>query len=130
MNVSINTGGNRQLIQIGDNSAGIFTSGYVGTWMHENLSGGAGGREQSSGFEFYQIEASYYGHGIAHLVLHDDGNTHYWVCTMVIGQKDSPHVVHGGGYRNITGGRSIDRVRFNVQSGQWDSGQATLSYSW
>ena len=36
MNVSINTGGNRQLIQIGDNSAGIFTSGYEGTWMHEN----------------------------------------------------------------------------------------------
>ena len=129
MNVSINTGNNRQLIQIGDNYNGIFTSGYTGTWMHENLSGGAGGRQQTSGFEFYQIEASYYGHGIAHLVLHDDGNTHYWVCTMMIGQKDSEHVVHGGGFRNITGGRSLDRVAFNVQSGQWDSGQATLSYS-
>tara|TARA_R100000388_G_C7160018_1_gene118724 strand:- start:96 stop:632 length:537 start_codon:yes stop_codon:yes gene_type:complete len=132
MNVSHNHSDAQTLIQIGDSSSGILTGGYTGTWMHQNLSGGAGGRQNSNGFEFYQRSAAYTGHGIAHLVLHDDGNTDYWVCTMTVGQTPSgyEHVIYGGGWRSMTGGYSLDRVRFSVNYGSFDNGQATLSYSW
>jgi len=130
-NISHNGNGNTLLIQIGDNVSGVLTSGYTGTWMHENLAGGAGGRTNRNGFEFYQQGTAYYGSGIAHLQLHDDGNTHYWVCTMVIGQQSSEHVVHGGGFRSLSGSsRYLDRVRFSTSTGNFDSGLATLSYSW
>ena len=129
-NVSHNSNANRMVLRIGDNTSGYMTSNYTGTWMHENLSGGAGGRTQGAGFEFYQADASYKGHGIAHMILHDEGVNDLWVCTMVCGQEQSEHVVHGGGFRSLSNNVHLDRVEFNLQDGQWDDGSATLSYGW
>jgi len=120
------------LIQIGDGSAGIHTSGYLGTYLHQNLSGGAGGRQNTSGFELYQYTTNYMATGMAHMVLHDDGNTDYWVCTIMAGQRPNgyEHIAVGGGYRHLTGNQRLDRVRFRVESGTFNYGTATLTYSW
>tara|TARA_R100000458_G_scaffold58635_1_gene67136 strand:- start:43 stop:576 length:534 start_codon:yes stop_codon:yes gene_type:complete len=116
-------------IQIGDTGGGYITSGYTGTWLHQNLSGGAGGRTQGSGFEIYQSGSGYYSTGLCHLQLHVTGDYHKWVCTVMQGQRNSEHIATGGGYRTISGSSNLDKVRLSCSSGNWDSGNATLHYS-
>tara|TARA_R100000654_G_C2618031_1_gene117914 strand:- start:49 stop:582 length:534 start_codon:yes stop_codon:yes gene_type:complete len=117
-------------VQIGDNVSGFLTSGYTGTWIHENPSGTAGGREQDAGFEIYQSGSSYYSTGHAHLSLQDTSSSHYWVCSILAGQQHSPHVAHGAGYKILSGSnRYLDRVRFSIASGVWDAGSVSLHYS-
>tara|TARA_R100000458_G_C8102912_1_gene128874 strand:- start:41 stop:574 length:534 start_codon:yes stop_codon:yes gene_type:complete len=127
----VSTGNNNvpYYIQIGDTDGSYITSGYEGTWIHENTGGSAGGREQGSGFEIYQSGNNYYSTGLCHLQLHVTGSYHKWVCTILHGQRNSEHVAHGGGFRTLSGSARLDRVRLSCSSGNFDSGSATLHYS-
>ena len=127
--VSTSTDNVPQYVQLGDTGGGYITSGYTGTWIHENTGGSAGGRTQGSGFEIYQSGANYYSTGHCYLNLHVTGSYHKWVCTILAGQRNSEHVAHGGGFRTISGSSRLDKVQLVCSSGNWDSGSATLHYS-
>ena len=62
-NVSHNSNANRMVLRIGDNTSGYMPSYYTGSWMHENLSGGAGG------------------FGISNLASVKVGTDHYFIMT-------------------------------------------------
>ena len=123
-------GNYRILVRLGDNSStGYYSSGYEGSAQHINMSGGAGGRRESTGFEIYGNNASYYNHGIATLALLDDGQADTWVWSYISAQYNSEHISHGGGYKTLGAGYELDSVQLLVTGGTFDSGYATLQYS-
>ena len=122
-------GNNRIIVRLGDtSSSGYYSSNYEGTSQHINQSGGAGGRRESSGFEIYGPDASYYGHGHGTLTLLDDGQADTWVWSYISGQYNGEHVSHGGGYKTLGSGYELDSVQLLTTSGTFDSGYATLQY--
>lgn len=119
------TGTNTPLLQLGS-SAGLVTSGYLGTTTNQVAGGVSVGVTNGSGFGLSGTSiAAATVHGIITLTLLDAA-TFLWACAISLGRSDTATSITGGGTIALPG--TLDRFAITVGGDTFDAGTIGAIY--